>query len=301
MQRARTGKLGADDLAGTTVIDHQPGHDRHHALGAAPHAGPGRDRGRGRHPLPARVRERRPADARRARRGQGRDAHRAPTTTASSRAPRAARCSRRCTTCSWAATTSTTTSSRASAFPTSPRAGRRITGRSPGSVEGLEKIDRGAAAREHVPRPRAPHREPRSARPEEAAHAPRARPDPLGPHHLGPRPRVPHGRSRGPVDDEAPRHPRRVARRVRAHDRRRVHAHPGARPEGLDPGARRGRARRGVGSTTSARSSAGSTRPRRSSASCTPSSSARSASASKARRRSSRCSRSCSTPRPTPA
>ena len=104
---------------------------------------------------------------------------------------------------------------------------------------------RGAAAREHVPRARPPHREPRPARPEEAAHAPRARPDPLGPHDLGPRPRVPHRRARGRVDDEAPRHPRRAPRRVRAHDRRRVHAHPGARSEDLDPGARRGRARRG--------------------------------------------------------
>ena len=40
--------------------------------------------------------------------------------------------------------------------------------------------------------------------------------------------------------DAAARHPRRAARRVRAHGRRRVHAHPGARPEGLDPGAGRG-------------------------------------------------------------
>ena len=36
-------------------------------------------------------------------------------------------------------------------------------------------------------------------------------------------------------------HPRRAARRVRAHHRRRVHAHPGARPEELDPAAGRGR------------------------------------------------------------
>ena len=158
----------------------------------------------------------------------------------------------------------------------------------PGSLEGLEKVDRGAATREHVPRARSPDREPRSARAEEAAHAPRARPDPLGPHDLGPRARVPHGRARGRVDDEAPRHPRRAARRVRAHDRRRVHAHPGARSEGLDPGTRRRRAHRESTTTTRSRSSAGSTRPRPSSVSCTRSSSARSASASKARRRSSR-------------
>ena len=42
---------------------------------------------------------------------------------------------------------------------------------------------------------------------------------------------------------DARRHPRRAARRVLPHDRRRVHAHPGARREALDPGAGRGRAR----------------------------------------------------------
>ena len=47
--------------------------------------------------------------------------------------------------------------------------------------------------------------------------------------------------------DGATRHPRRAARRVqRTHDRRRVHAHPGARSEGVDPGTRRRRPRGGV-------------------------------------------------------
>ena len=56
----------------------------------------------------------------------------------------------------------------------------------------------------------------------------------------------PTGGLAGRERDEAARHPRRAARRVRAHDRRRVHAHPGARPEGVDPAEGRGRARRHV-------------------------------------------------------
>ena len=55
----------------------------------------------------------------------------------------------------------------------------------------------------------------------------------------------------------AARHPRRAARRVRAHGRRRVHAHPGARPEGVDPGAGRGPCRPSSPSTRSAASSSG--------------------------------------------
>ena len=75
-------------------VDHQPGHDRHRALGAAAHAGPGLHRRRRRDRLPGRVRGRRPADARRARRRARSSRSRAPTTTASSRAPRAASSSR---------------------------------------------------------------------------------------------------------------------------------------------------------------------------------------------------------------
>ena len=88
----------------------------------------------------------------------------------------------------------------------------------------------------------------------------------------------------------AARHPRRAARRVRAHRRRRVHAHPGARPEGVDPGAGRGPHAHRRRRRRSAASSSGSTRRRRSSGSCTRSTSGRSASASKARRRSCPCS-----------
>ena len=115
------------------------------------------------------------------------------------------------------ATASTTTSSRASAFPTSPRAGRRTTGPFDGSVEGLEKV---IAVQQLINMYRVRGHLIANLDPlglQEAAHAPGARPDPLGPHDLGPRPRVPDRRARGPVDDEAPRHPRRAARRVRAH------------------------------------------------------------------------------------
>ena len=38
IRRARAGELTADDLERHDRVDHQPGHDRHDALGAAPHA-----------------------------------------------------------------------------------------------------------------------------------------------------------------------------------------------------------------------------------------------------------------------
>ena len=96
---SRTDKLTPDDFAGTTVSITNPGHDRHDALGAAPHARPGRDRRRRRDRstrpstrAPTRRRSPSSASARSSR-------SRAPTTTASSRAPRAASSSPRCTTC----------------------------------------------------------------------------------------------------------------------------------------------------------------------------------------------------------
>ena len=96
-------------------------------------------------------------------------------------------------------------------------------------------------AHQHVPGARAPHREPRPARPARARHPPRARHQPPRPQHLGPRPRVPGRQPRRrharPEGDAAARDPRRGARRVRPHGRRRVHAHPGSRPEGMDPDA----------------------------------------------------------------
>jgi hypothetical protein len=97
------------------------------------------------------------------------------------------------------------------------------------------------SARQHVPGARSPDRQPRSARPPPAAHAPRARREPLRPVDLGPRPRVPGGRSRfrraRAQDHAVARHPRHPARCVLTHDRRRVHAHPGAGAEGVGPSA----------------------------------------------------------------
>ena len=76
---------------------HQPGHDRHRALGPPPHARPGRDHRRGRHRLPRRVPGRRPPHARPPRAWARSSRSPRPTTTASSRAPRRASSSARST------------------------------------------------------------------------------------------------------------------------------------------------------------------------------------------------------------
>ena len=232
-----------DDFAGTTVHDHEPGHDRHRALGAAAHAGPGLHRRRRRDRLPGRVRGRRPADARPARRQQGRHAHehlRPPHHPGrrERRVPRGGS-----TSCCSATTASTTTIfAELRRARTSRRAGARDRqpARRPDDA-GREGRQR-ARAHQHVPGPRPPHRQPRPARP------PRARtPTPSststttasrsGTSTASSRPAAsaPAAAAQGHA---AARHPRRAARRVRAHDRRRVHAHPGARPEGVDPGRR---------------------------------------------------------------
>ena len=138
--RPATNKLAVDDFAGTTVSITNPGTIGTDALGAAPDAGPGRDRRRRRDHAtrsstraPTRRRSPRSASARSSR-------SRAPTTTASSRAPRAASSSaamhelllgerrllRR-------------TSSPASAFPTSPPRWGRDHKPLEGSVEAVEK------------------------------------------------------------------------------------------------------------------------------------------------------------------
>ena len=149
---------------------------------------------------PARVRGRRPADARRARRRARSSRSRAPTTTASSRARRAASSSRRVHDLLLGGDGFYDDIFASLGVPYEPA--RWSPDRSPlaGLGRGAREGHRGAAAHQHVPRARAPDRQPRPARPEGAAHAPRARPEPLGPHDLGPRPRVPHRRPRGPVD-----------------------------------------------------------------------------------------------------
>ena len=95
------------------------------------------------------------------------------------------------------ATASTTTSSPASACRTSRRAGARPQPARRIESRRSEKQSQVAAAHQHVPRARPPHRRTstRSAC-KEPRHPPRARPDHLRPHDLGPRPRVPDRRPR---------------------------------------------------------------------------------------------------------
>ena len=135
-----------------------------------------------------------------------------------------------------------------------------------------------------------PDRRSRPVAHEGAPHARGARPRQLRADHLGPRPGVPHRRSGGPQAGHARRHPRHPARRLLPHDRRRVHAHPGARREALDPVPGRGHRTTPSTGTSSCTSSTVSTRPRRSRSSSPPATSPRSASASRAPRRRSRSS-----------
>ena len=112
---------------------------------------------------------------------------------------------------------------------------------------GGREADQGPAADPQLPRARPLGRGPRPARPRARA-APRPRPGHLRPHALGPRPRVHDRRSRGRGDRATLRDPRRPARDLLRHDRRRVHVHRRSRaqgvaaaPDGVDaqlPGAR---------------------------------------------------------------
>ena len=83
---------------------------------------------------------------------------------------------------------------------------------------------------------------PRPARPRRRQAPPRARPQGLRLHRCRPRARVlPRQRAR-PREGDPPPHRRDPAPDLQRQDRRRVHAHPGSRPEGLDPGAHGGHA-----------------------------------------------------------
>ena len=254
LRRVRDGKITADDFAGTTVSITNPGVIGTEHSVPAPDAGPGPHRRRRVDRLPARVRRRRPPDDRPPRREQGRHAHehlRPPRDPGRGerrvprRGPPPPRRRRRLLRL---AVPELRGALRARALESRPLTDRRDArlGR-----EGAA----GAAAHQHVPRARSPDRQPRSARAQGTEDPHRARPDALGPHDLGSRPRVPDRRARGPAHDDAARHPRRAARRVRAHRRRRVHAHPGGRPEGVDPGAGRGHAARGHPGSSARRSS----------------------------------------------
>ena len=86
---------------------------------------------------------------------------------------------------------------------------------------------------------RPPHRGPRPLALEGATPAPRAGPCHLRPHHLGPRPPVPHRWGGGHRQVVPRRSARRSARCLLPHHRGGVHAHPGLRRAGLDPGQAR--------------------------------------------------------------
>ena len=219
---------GHDDLAD------QPRRHRHGALGPPPHEGPGLHRRRRRPRVPGRVPGREREDARRARRSARPSRSRAPTTTASSRAPARASSSRRCTSCSSGSAASTTTSSRRCASRTRP-----IHWAADINVDLAERVDKTARVQElinsfrvrgHLMADIDPLEYVQRTHPDLEIEEPR-------PHVLGPRPRVRHGRLRRQAPDEAARHPRRAARLVLPHDRHRVHAHPG--PRAARAGSRR--------------------------------------------------------------
>ena len=75
IRRVRAGEARAQGLRRHDCDPHQPGHDRHRALGAAPDARPGRDRRRRRHREPAGLRGRGPGDPRAPRRRQDHHPH----------------------------------------------------------------------------------------------------------------------------------------------------------------------------------------------------------------------------------
>ena len=292
-----------DDFAGATVTLTNPG-----TIGtvqSVPRLMPGQGVHRRRRPhrLPGRVPGRRPGDARRPRRVEGHHASRRPTTTASSRAPSRACSSSRSTSCC-----SASDDFYDDVFRVARRAlrgGAVAARRQPGRPRGgdAREADRTSQTLINMHRVRGhliADLDPLAWK-EPHMHS-RARPGHLRAHDLGPRPRVPHRRPR-PAATGMPLGEilARAARRLLPHDRHRVHAHPGARREALDPGAGRGRRRRDSTPTTSATSSSGSTRPRRSRSSSAPSTSARSASASRAPSRPSRSSTPSSSRPPTPA
>ena len=187
--------------------------------------------GVGAHRLPGRVPGRRPA--RRSPTSACRRSSRSPrpTTTASSRAPSRA--------CSSSGSTSCCSASDGfydDVFRSPRRAlrggavARATSTRSTASRRMLEKQMQVAHAHPRAPGARPPHRRPRPAGVEGAAHARRARPGHLRPHDLGPRPRVPHRRaSAAPSSMTLGEILARAARRLLPHDRHRVHAHPGHR------------------------------------------------------------------------
>jgi hypothetical protein len=226
-------------LRGRHHDPHQPGHPRHRPLRPPPHARPGRHRRRRGDGLPGRVPGGRPPPPRPARHLQGADPHQhlrppgdpgrgvGPVPQAG---PRAAAGRRRL-------------------LPRRLRLGRgplRAREVAPGREPRRRPERRGSGQtsprpgpHQHVPGAGPPHRRPRPAALEGAPDPSRARPRHLRAHDLGPGAGVLHRRAGGPRLHDPGRAPRRAARRLLPAGRGRVHAHPGARPEALDPGARR--------------------------------------------------------------
>ena len=257
--RSATNKLSPDDFAGTTVLDHQPRDDRHGALGPAAHARPGLHHRR-RLDRATRAEYEGADPATLARLGVSKVLtltstydHRIIAGRRVRRVPRGGSTS----SCS-ARTASTTRSSRASASRTSRRAGAPTA--SPlddARTTAAEKVVRVHQlinmyrVRGHLIANLDPLGRPRRARTPSSTSR-----------HYGLSiwdldrefPAAALGRALA-HDPAAARHPGHPARRVRADHRRRVHAHPGARAEGLDPGAGRGRRRPPSSTTSSAASS----------------------------------------------
>ncbi len=100
----------------------------------------------------------------------------------------------------------------------------------------------GAGADPRLPRARSPDGRHRPAG-VQAAPPPRPRRHHPRPDPVGPGPRVRHRRVRRQAGHEAAQDPRRAARLLLPHRRRRVHAHPGPRAARLDAGPDRGRLR----------------------------------------------------------
>ncbi len=210
----------------------QPGHDRHRALGAAAHEGPGHDHRRRGDGVPGRVPGRLRGDARAAGRQQDHDADvdlrpphhpgRAVRRLPAHRAPQAARRGR-------------------VLRPRLPRAAAAVRAdplgpRHLGRPRRRDQQDRArAGAHPRLPGPRPPHGRHRPAG-VQAAPAPGPRRHHPRPDAVGPRPGVPDRRLRRQARHEAAAHPRRPARLLLPHHRHRVHAHPGPRAADVDPG-----------------------------------------------------------------
>ena len=266
---------------------HQPRHHRHQAVGAPAHARPGRHRRRGRHRLPGRVARRRPRACSPTSAPPRSSRSPRPTTTASSRAPSPGMFLKRVEELLLGADGfyDDIFASLGVPYEADQVAPRRQPAR-PRARADAREADGGGHAHPRLPGAGPPHRRPRSAAVERAAHGARARPRHLRAHHLGPRPRVPHRRRSAGSD--------RMASSARSCG---CCATPTAAPSASSTctsrtstsstGSRsRSRARASSSSTsrTSATSSSASTPPRRSRSSSAPSGSARSGSASRAAR-----------------